>query len=164
MSGKQRQFQRPAVVRLPQISPLQVSVRRRPLIISPDKQLPLTEHMPTTRRALPSYPRSEQRLPLTEHIPTLPVTPMPQAPIRIYQESPVTQVMITPPISAYTQMPLRASYPYSYSFSGYPIEQLTPVKGRDREPGTGELLLGCGVLFLVGLMVIAVLYYLSFAM
>src|SRR5579884_4061528 len=72
MSGKQRQFQRPAVVRLPQISPLQVSVRRRPLIISPDKQLPLTEHMPTTRRALPSYPRSEQRLPLTEHIPTLP--------------------------------------------------------------------------------------------
>lgn len=164
MSGKQRQFQRPAVVRLPQITPLQVSVRRRPLIISPHKQLPLTEHMPTARKPLPSFPRAEQQFPLTERIPTLPVTPMPQAPVRIYQESPVTQVMITPPIRAYTQMPFRPSYPYNYSFSGCPIEQLTPVKGRDREPGTGELLLGCGVLFLVGLLVIAILYYLSFAM
>lgn len=136
MTYEQPDFIPPSIIRLPQIPPAEVSLKRRGQL------------NPLNRDHQPSIPGQVN------------VTPKPGQPWTIGESLPAT-----PPAALPRQAPARTPYPHSLSTPGYPrAGKYATGKTRRKEPGTGELLLGCGVLLAAGLLVVVLLYYLSAAM
>jgi hypothetical protein len=130
-------------MRLPQVPPLKVVARRQfrqPSIIEPS---------------------TAYSLPMIE-----PVTPRP-----IYHEDyttfqpSISPLPVTPPLRASRFEWKRTRSPGDISTPGIPVtvSRLVPTRRRRRELRAGEILLGCGMLMLVGVLLVALLYFISAA-
>jgi len=161
------------MVRIPQIPPQVVAIRRRvyvppainsqasqarqavaPLQFSPQAQ----PQRPNRSVYIPPemrYVRTAEQSPWFSH--PLPETPRPfplssdTGQFASIQKTPANVFRPT----ATMGMPT-ASAALPHSLAGY-----IPSNTRRPDPGVGEILLGCATLFLVGIMVLVVLYYLA---
>jgi hypothetical protein len=99
---------------------------------------------------------------------------VPPSPARYTEQIPVTPpiapekdlfmpVPITPPITSQAQRWVRVPYPANQSITGIPIKGFIPTGKRSRDMGTGEVLLGCAFLIVVGLLALGLLIWLSAA-
>lgn len=124
------------MVRIPQISPEVVAIRRR-LYVPPAKSSQAAEQSPWLSRSLPETPRP---FPLSSD--TGQFAAIQKTPANVFRP---TATMGMPSASA--ALP--------HSLAGYTSST------RRSDPGVGETLLGCATLFLVGIIVLLVLYYLA---
>ena len=147
----------PAKLRLPQIPPQQAEEARRrylPAAIPQPVSWQNAQQPPIARTPEYSFPDEQH----TTWQGT-PRTPMPQFFSTIGAQPPQT-----PPITLQQKIYTRAPHPRYQSISGRPILRYIPSKAKQKEPGLGESLLGCGVLLVIGILILALLYYLSLPM
>ncbi len=99
----------------------------------------------------------------------------PPSPARYTEQVPVTPQIapgnalfmpmpVTPPVISQPQTWIRSPYPANLSIPGSPIKSFIPTGKRSRNVGTGEILLGCAFLIVVGLLALGLLFWLSSAM
>jgi len=147
----------PAKLRLPQIPPQQAEEARR-------RHLPAKIQQPVSWQNAPQPPipqTPEYSFPDEQHTTWQGIsrTPMPQFFSTIGPQPPQT-----PPITLQQKIYTRAPHPRYQSIPGRPILRYIPHKAKQKEPGLGESLLGCGVLLAILIVVLALLYYLSLPM
>lgn len=154
----------PPRVRIPQISPQVIAQRRRGYFIpSPYRQLatPL-QCSPLARPYRPHrivyIPPDIRHVQVTAQSPWL-AHPMPETPRPFVMFSDTGQfspIQETPTnIFLHTSsMGLPATLPKS-------LVGFSPSNVKRREPGVGETLMGCATLFLVGIILLAILYYIA---
>jgi hypothetical protein len=100
---------------------------------------------------------------------------VPPSPERYTEQVPVTlsiapendlfmPVPVTPPVADQPQTWMRMPYPANQSITGIPVKGFIPTGKRSREVGSGEFLLGCAFLIVMGLLALGLLIWLSSAM
>ena len=154
----------PPRVRIPQIPPQDIAQRRRGYFIpSPYRQsaTPL-QYSPLAPPYRPNrliyIPAEIRHVEVTEQLPWL-THPMPETPrpfpilSNTGQLSPIRKTSAnffqhTASIKIPTSVPV--------SLVGY-----SPSSVKRRDPGVGETLMGCATLFLVGIILLAILYYIA---
>ena len=129
------------MVRLPQVPPLKIAARRqfrKPYVIDPSTAYSLPMVDPVT-------PRPGYREHYTTFQPSIPALPS------------------TPPVSRFRWSRTRS--PVHPSMPGIPvtISRMVPARRQRRDMGAGEIFMGCGMLMLVGILLIVLLYFLSAA-
>jgi hypothetical protein len=99
---------------------------------------------------------------------------VPPSPSRYTEQIPVTllttpahdffkRMPVTPPLVS-QQHRIRSPHPANQSIPATQIRAFVPARKRRREAGNGEILLGCAFLIVIGLLALALLFYLSTAM
>ncbi len=148
-------YNAPRFISLPlsQLSPVQRQYAQRQMM----REVPIIMKTPVTDQISPviSLPANLQRPPGAQYISEVPVTP-PVTPGRVFMQG------------AREWSPLREGQEESRRSSpGIPVTPPCSIPGyfakgeeEGSEPGVGETLMGCGMLLLMGLVVVAVLYYL----
>lgn len=154
----------PPMIRIPQISPQVIAQRRRGhFVSSPDRQLatpfqcsPLPP--PYRPHRLVYIPPEIGRIQVAEQSPWL-TQPMPETPrpfpifSNTCQFSPIQE---TPMNVFLYPSPMGKPATVTKSLVGY-----SPSRVERRAPGVGETLMGCATLFLVGIILLAILYYIA---
>jgi len=156
----------PPMIRIPQISPQVIAQRRRGYFVpslyiyrrsaTPLQCSPLPP--PYRPNRLVYIPPEIRHVQVTEQSPWL-TRPMPETPrpfplfsntgqFSPIQETPMNVFLHTSPVG------MSATFPKS--LVGY-----SPSSVKRREPGVGETLMGCATLFLVGIILLAILYYIA---
>lgn len=136
----------PKHLQLPQLSPQQFAAARQRLF-PVDAQLEPQQSSSPTEVPQPAWQ-------------WVPQTPMP--PPFSHAEM---QLPDTPPILEAHSIVRPIAYPEHQSqdtpVPARPVLRYIPAKSRRKEIGTGEMLLGCFVLLLIGILVLALLYYIA---
>lgn len=99
----------------------------------------------------------------------------PPPPVRYTEQVPVTPQMApedalfmpmpaTPPVISQPQTWIRSPYPANSSIPGTPTRGFIPTGKRSRNASNSEILLGCAFLIVVGLLALALLFWLSSAL
>lgn len=143
----QPEFELPAILRLPQVPPLKVPVRRQSQFMACPTPVRSTEQVPTTPSLAPMR--------YTEQVP---VTPSLAPENDLFMPVP-----ITPPLTHRPQEWMRTPYPANHSITGMPMPGFVPTGRRSRDVGNGEFLLGCAFLILMALLALGLLTWLSSA-
>ena len=125
----------------------------RPRDMFPSKRLRLPQVPPRVVEAT----RQKYVSPVIKQRFTLPQTPRPGARLPIPIE---TRLPDTPPVVLRYRPHMRSPYPGIGATRHLPMRYI-PHKAQRREASVGEALLGCGVLIVLGILVLIALYYVS---
>jgi hypothetical protein len=113
---------------------------------APPEYVPVQQYIYIAR--IQRYPMSQQDR----------STPLPQPPSMAPRWPPHT-----PPSAGQHRASVRSFYILPPNMLRYATWQRRPHKARSEGPGAGETLLGCGILLVVGILMLMLLYYLSAA-
>jgi len=129
-----------------------------------DMQPPIT---PQFMAQLPQTPPEQPPVQQYIYIATIQRYPMPQQGIQIALPQPPSmapewQPHISPAAGQH-HVPMRSLYLWPLNMPRYANKQHHIPKAISEGPGVGETLLGCGMLLIVGTLILLLLYYLSAA-
>jgi hypothetical protein len=125
----------------------------RSMDMFPSKKLRLPQVPPRVVEAA----RQKYVSPVIKQRFTLPQTPRPKAGLPVPIE---TRLPDTPPVVLRHRPHPRTPYASAGAARHLPMRYI-PYKAHRNEMGVGEALLGCGILFVLGILVLIALYYVS---
>ncbi|MEO8971135.1 MAG: hypothetical protein ABI406_05975 [Ktedonobacteraceae bacterium] len=173
----------PPVMRIPQVPPQFVTLQRRVFIVPSVTAMSLPDELPRTPMpGQPAQPGQQQRtfvtpsvtfLSLPQHIEQTPRPQFLSGKVPVYappgSQQPPMDFMLPqtpmPPASGYSSGIYNISMPVpARSFPGRPLISIPGSRSSSdgrTGPGVGETLMGCAVLMLLAILVLAALYYIS---